>query len=65
MKKYYSVTTSINDRLRVSCWLNGSTRAEKKPETMCVEGKYCDVYTDWFNTKREAQEFVIETLNEN
>lgn len=63
MKTYYSVITSYYDNGRVTSNLIDTIQAEKKPESTYKSTKKCDIYTDWFKTKKEAQKHIKEALS--
>jgi len=60
MRPHYSVTTTVYDDGRVSAALLVCMEADTKPENRCAEKRDRDIYTDWFDTKEEAKEFVKE-----
>lgn len=60
MKTWYCVTSSFDDRGRVTAGITATKQAEKKPESSYTETKAKDIYTDWFGSEAEARKFVEE-----
>jgi hypothetical protein len=60
MKTWYCVTSSFDDRGRVTAGITDSIEAEEKPESGFTSTKRKDIYTDWFGSLHEAREFVEE-----
>ena len=60
MKVYYSVVTKVYDNGRVECNLDGCKSFEERPENTCVGLAGYDLYMDFFETEKEAKEFVQE-----
>ena len=60
MKKrtFYAVTTTIFDNGRTIVHLAGTAEDYVKPTNKYHSTARADRYTDWFDTKKEAEEFV-------
>lgn len=62
MKTYYCVATTICNNGDVSSCITSSIKAEEKPQSKMEVSPNFDYYWDWFDTLKDAQEFVILTL---
>lgn len=60
MRTWYCVTSSFDDRGRVTAGITNTAQAEKKPESSFTSTKRKDIYNDWFGTEAEARKFVEE-----
>lgn len=60
MKTYYCVTTSFDDRGRVTAGITNTLEAAKKPESPFTSTSRKDIYNDWFESFEEAKQFVEE-----
>lgn len=58
MKKYYCVTSSFDDKGRVTAGLTNIIEAEEKPESTFRSTRRKDIYVDWFDDEQEAQDFI-------
>lgn len=58
MKKFYSVVSSFDDYGHANAFLGDVVEAECKPEGTMRFTYRRDYYTDWFDTREEAQEFA-------
>lgn len=58
MKTWYCVTTSFDDRGRVTAGITDTRKAEKCPESTSTSTSRKDIYNDWFGTEKEAREYV-------
>lgn len=63
MKEYFCVTSWYYNDRHVAAALTGNKQAEKKPPNHLKETGRCDIYTDWFDSEKDAQVFVERTLN--
>ena len=61
MKTYYCVTSSFDDRGRTTANITDTIKAEEKPESTCTNTRRKDIYNDWFESEKEAQEYVKQT----
>lgn len=59
MKTCYYVKTRIDDR-GPSVIEAGAVDVKELPEGRCSSTDYEDIYTDWFETREEAEDFVRE-----
>lgn len=60
MKTYYCVKSSVDNRGRMTAAITESVEAETMPESRCSSTSRKDVYTDWFESRAEAEDFVRE-----
>lgn len=60
MKTYYCVTTTFDDRGRVTAAITDTREAESKPESTMKETRKADIYNDWYSTRKEALAAVEE-----
>ena len=60
MKKFWCVTTSVNDRGRVAANITNVIEAVCQPENSSTSTSRRDIYNDWFPSQEEAEEFVEE-----
>lgn len=56
MKTWYCVTSTYDDRGRVTAMIT-SMKADEKPESTFRETATKDIYTEWFGTMKEAEEY--------
>lgn len=62
MKTWYCVTSSFYNNGKVTSRITDTKESVDKPESNYKELKRCDVYTDWYATKEEADAAVQEAL---
>lgn len=60
MKTCYYVKTRVDDRGHVSLIETGAVDVKELPEGHCSSTDYEDVYTDWFESREEADKVVRE-----
>lgn len=60
MKTWYCVTSSFDDRGKVTTAITATREAESKPESSYTSTARKDIYNDWFESAEEAQAFVKE-----
>lgn len=60
MKTFYCVTTTFDDRGRVTAAITSEMQAEAKPESSDTSTSSKDIYNDWFPTLKEAKAFAKE-----
>ena len=60
MKTYYCVTSSVDDRGRMTATVTESVGAEQMPKNTCTSTRRKDIYKDWFESRKEAEDFVNE-----
>ena len=58
MKTYWCVTTSVDNRGRVVANITNTVEAVCKPENSFKSLKHKDIYTDWFESREEAEKLV-------
>ena len=63
MKEYFCVTTSFYDDGKVTSAITDTKTCEIKPKNECHETRKCDIYIDWFDTLKEAKQFVKDAKN--
>lgn len=61
MKTYYCVTTSFDDKGKVTAGITNQIEAEEKPESTFRETRRKDIYNDWFESMEDAQTFIEES----
>ena len=62
-KKWYCVTSSFDDRGRVTAAITATVESDKKPDSGYKSTSQKDIYTDWFDSREAAEEFVEEAKN--
>lgn len=60
MKKYAVVVSTFDNRGNVTANIVDFVEAEKKPEQEYISTRSKDIYTDYFDSFEEAEEFVKE-----
>ena len=60
-RTYYIVRSSFDDKGHVIASLDGTIEAEKRPKAGFLSTEKADVYTDYFDTQKEAEDFVKES----
>lgn len=60
MKTWYCVTTSFDDRGRVTSGITDVVEAEEKPESRFTSTRRKDIYNDYFGSHEEATAYVEE-----
>lgn len=60
MKTYYCVTSSFDDKGRVTAGITATVETESKPESTYTSTSRKDIYNDWFEDIEEAKKFVEE-----
>lgn len=63
MKKYYCVTSAIDNRGRITAAITASETAATKPENTFTSTSRRDIYNDWFESLEEAEAFVLDSKN--
>lgn len=63
MKTYYCVTMKVYDDGRITAAITDTKQAEEKPQSHGKGTSKCDIYTDWFENKADAQAFIEEAQN--
>lgn len=57
---YWCVVTSVYDDGRVSCNIVDTVTAERRPESVYNSSARKDVYIDYFDSQKEAEEYAEE-----
>lgn len=63
MKTYYCVKSSVDNHGRMTAAITESVEAEEQPTNSYVSTSRKDVYTDWFESREEAEKFVCNARN--
>lgn len=58
MKKFYCVTSSVDDCGRCAAAITAECEADTKPESKFTSTSRKDIYNDWFDSFSEAREFA-------
>lgn len=58
MKKFYCVTSSVDDYGRCTAAITAECEADTKPENKFTSTSRKDIYSDWFDSLSEAREFA-------
>lgn len=58
MNTYYCVTSTYDDRGRVTANITSRSLADVKPENSYQNTPRKDIYNDWFETYEEAAKFA-------
>lgn len=61
MKTYWCVTSSFDDRGRVTAAITRVVEATEKPQDSFTSTKRKDIYSDWFDSREAALERIEET----
>lgn len=62
MKTWYCVTTSYDDKGRVTAGIVNIREANRKPKNSYKSTLRKDIYIDWFDGLDAAQQYVCEVL---
>jgi len=62
IKKYYSVKSIIYDNGKDEMGLDNIIESYKMPRHIFTSEWDKDIYIDWFESKKEADEFIKENL---
>lgn len=63
MATYYCVKSSVDNHGRMTAAITESVEAEEKPADSYVSTSRKDIYTDWFESREEAEKFVCNARN--
>ena len=58
MKKFYCVTSAVDNYGRCTAAITAECEANVKPESKYISTSRKDIYTDWFDNLGEAREFT-------
>ena len=58
MKKFYCVTSSVDDYGRCTAAITAECEEDTKPESKFTSTNRKDIYSDWFDSLSEAREFA-------
>ena len=61
IRTWYGVTSSVYDDGRILARITSTTRCLKKPETSFKHLTRKDIYMDWFESRKKAEEFIQES----
>lgn len=59
MKTWYCVTSTFDNRGRVTSNITASCQTETKPENTFSSTSMKDIYNDWFASYKEAKTFAM------
>lgn len=62
MRTWYCVTSTFDDRGRVTAAITATKEAEVCPKSTFTSAKRKDIYIDWFGDMAEAQDWVKGSL---
>ena len=60
MKKWYCVTTTFDDRGKVTANITDTNVSAERPANTFRETPQKDIYNDWFSTEKEAIKYCEE-----
>ena len=60
MKTFYAVTTTFDNRGRVTAAITDTQKADSQPERTFITDAKKDTYVDWFPSQSQAAKFVRE-----
>ena len=60
MKTYYCGTSSVDDRGHMTAAVTESVKAQECPKNTCTSTRRKDIYKDWFENRKEAEDFADE-----
>lgn len=58
METYYCVKSSVDNHGHMTATITESVEAEKQPADTYISTSRKDIYTDWFESREEAEQFV-------
>lgn len=58
MKKFYCVTSAVDNYGRCTAAITAECEADTKPESKFTSTSRKDIYNDWFDNVTEAREFA-------
>lgn len=61
MKTYYEVTTTFDDNGKVTSEITDTIEAEEKPVDTYESKDTMDVYKDWFDNKKAADNWIEQS----
>lgn len=59
--KFYEVTTCFFDDGKVTAAITRTIETGQKPDDSRSSNDKCDVYKDWFETEKAANQFIKDT----
>ena len=60
MRTFYCVTSTYGDRGQVTANITATIQADVKPCNECGCDGRVDIYNDWFENLKDAEQFVRE-----
>lgn len=60
--RFYCVTSTFDDKGRVTASITDTVDSESKPENTTKITSRKDIYNDWFDSEEKANEFIREAL---
>lgn len=58
MKKFYCVTSTVDNYGRSTAAITAECEVDTKPESKVTSTSRKDIYNDWFDSLAEAREFA-------
>ena len=58
MKTWYCVTSTFDDKGRITANITSTCESETKPDSTFSSTSRKDIYNDWFGSRKEAMIFV-------
>lgn len=58
MRTFWCVTSSYDDKGKVTANITATTEAEECPKPSFCSTRNKDIYNDWFDSEEAAREFV-------
>lgn len=63
MNTYYCVTSSFYDSGRVTAAITSMRQSDSKPDSEYHSTSRADVYIDWYESRQEAEQAIIDARN--
>lgn len=60
--RFYCVTSTFDNKGRVTASITDTVERESKPENTAKSTLRKDIYNDWFDSKEKANKFIKEAL---
>lgn len=60
MKTWYCVTSSVDNKGRMTAAITETVEAATCPPSTCLFTRRKDIYKDWFDSRDDAEAFVKE-----
>lgn len=63
-KKWYGVTSSVDDIGRITASITATIEADEMPDPTYTRTSRKDIYQDWFESREDAMKFVRASRKE-